>query len=67
MGVLVGVDVDHPAALVDLHDPAYDNVADVRSIARPEGTHANDSINLVHDTGHRCKNLPVFCLVSAVA
>ena len=67
MGMLVGVDVDHPAALVDLHNAADDNVADVRSIARPEGTHANDSVNLVHDTGHRCENLPVVRLVGAVA
>jgi hypothetical protein len=67
MGVLVGVDVDHPAALVDLHDPAYDNVAYVRSIARPERTHANDSVNLVHNTGHRCENLPVVRFIGAVA
>lgn len=50
--MLIRVDIDHPALLVNLDHAADDDVSNVRPVALPQWTHANDSIDLMHDTGH---------------
>lgn len=50
--MLVRVDVNHPAALVDLYYSADDDVSNVGPVALPQRSNANDPVDLVHDTSH---------------
>ena len=66
--MLIGIDIDHPPLLVNLHDSAHYNVTDIRSIALSQWSYANHTVYLVNDTCHVCVNLTIlFIFIGSVA